>query len=62
LPMFISRSLLSQKRPKQFIKCYNSIGDGAIRTIIIIIIIKLKSTDQKAMVTYCEATKTHKEA
>jgi hypothetical protein len=32
LPMLISRSLLSQKRLKQFTRCYNSRGDGAIRT------------------------------
>jgi len=32
LPMLISRLLVSQKRVKQFINSYNSMGDGAIRT------------------------------
>ena len=32
LPMFMSRSFSLQKRPKQFKRSYNSIGDGAIRT------------------------------
>jgi hypothetical protein len=47
LPMFISRSFLSQNLIKQFINSYNSKGDGAINT---------KSSAKANMNNYRDAT------
>ena len=44
--MFMSRSFSLQKRPKQFKRSYNSIGDGAIRT---------KSSAKASMKNYSDA-------